>query len=93
MRLYFTQELEKKIKDINEREKRFYCLESNQKSATDECPSDSEQKLSQIDRTVPSTHIQAMNTLFDCTEDDEEGAQYYDLILNPERFTGFQTVY
>ncbi|XP_054167028.1 ERO1-like protein alpha [Oppia nitens] len=55
----------------------------------EDCPANSEQKLSQIDRTVSSTNIEAMNSLFDCTENDEEGTQYYDLLLNPERFTGY----
>lgn len=29
-----------------------------------------------------------MNRLFECSRDDSEQSQYYDLILNPERFTG-----
>ncbi|XP_015785740.1 ERO1-like protein beta [Tetranychus urticae] len=48
------------------------------------------QKLSKIDETVSSAHIETMDHLFECYERDQEEGQYIDLLLNPERFTGYK---
>ncbi|RWS08464.1 ERO1-like protein [Dinothrombium tinctorium] len=52
-----------------------------------DCPS-SNNELSQIDETVSSERVEAMDHLFECYEDDQEDGQYFDLSLNPERYTG-----
>lgn len=55
----------------------------------DDCPSDSPKKLSAINSTVSSKNIEAMNTLFECSElSGSDDAQYFDLLLNPEGYTG-----
>ena len=55
----------------------------------DDCPSDSTKKLSAINSTVSSKNIEAMNTLFECSElSGSDDAQYFDLLLNPEGYTG-----
>lgn len=53
-----------------------------------DCPSDSPKVLSAIDKTVSSDHVETMNSLFECSGHDHEDAQYIDLLLNPERYTG-----
>lgn len=33
--------------------------------------------------------VEALNVLFECSRDDTNEAQYYDLVRNPERYTGY----
>ncbi|RWS24313.1 ERO1-like protein [Leptotrombidium deliense] len=56
------------------------------KESKEECTSD--KQLSQIDETISSERVRTMDHLFECYEDDQEDGQYFDLSLNPERFTG-----
>lgn len=52
------------------------------------CPTDSPKELSKLDQTLQQNNVHELNRLFECSRDDSEQSQYYDLILNPERFTG-----
>ncbi|XP_017478215.1 PREDICTED: endoplasmic reticulum oxidoreductin-1-like [Rhagoletis zephyria] len=54
-----------------------------------DCPTNSPKALSELDRTLSKGNVDALNVLFECSRDDSEDSQYYDLILNPERFTGY----
>lgn len=33
-----------------------------------------------------------LNRLFECSRDDSEESQYYNLVLNPERYTGIKAI-
>lgn len=46
-----------------------------------------QEKLSQINNTISYEHEQSMDSLFECTYDED--GQYIDLLLNPERYTGY----
>lgn len=46
-----------------------------------------QEKLSQINNTISIEHEQSMDSLFECTYDED--GQYIDLLLNPERYTGY----
>ena len=52
------------------------------------CPTNSPKALSELDQTLSKGNVEALNVLFECSRDDSEDSQYYDLILNPERYTG-----
>lgn len=39
--------------------------------------------------TLPHGHVTTMNSIFECYVDEYEDGQYYDLQINPERFTGY----
>ena len=42
--------------------------------------------LSQVNETISSEHEETMDSLFECSNDED--GQYIDLLLNPERYTG-----
>lgn len=42
--------------------------------------------LSKVDATISSEHEETMDSLFECSNDED--GQYIDLLLNPERYTG-----
>lgn len=52
--------------------------------ASEECGQSS--ALSQVDATISSEHEETMDSLFECSNDED--GQYIDLLLNPERYTG-----
>lgn len=56
------------------------------------CPTNSPKALSKVDQTLPEGNVEELNILFECSRDDSEQSQYYDLILNPERYTGMGSV-
>ena len=57
-------------------------------SLDDDCPTNSPKALSQLDSTLSKGNVETLNVLFQCSEDDSEESEYYDLIRNPERYTG-----
>lgn len=52
--------------------------------SSEECGQSS--ALSQVDATISSEHEETMDSLFECSNDED--GQYMDLLLNPERYTG-----
>lgn len=48
---------------------------------------DEQEKLSQINDTISHEDEQSMDSLFECSYDED--GQYIDLLLNPERYTGY----
>ncbi|KAF7490630.1 ERO1-like protein beta [Sarcoptes scabiei] len=58
-------------------------------NSTDDCPTDSPKALSKLDQTLNQTNMNELNRLFECSRDDSEESQYYNLVLNPERYTGY----
>lgn len=52
------------------------------------CPTDSPKELSKVDQTLKQSNVNELNRLFECSRDDSEDSQYYDLLINPERYTG-----
>lgn len=48
--------------------------------------SDGSSNLSEINATISSEHEETMDSLFECSNDED--GQYIDLLLNPERYTG-----
>ncbi|OTF83655.1 ERO1-like protein [Euroglyphus maynei] len=59
------------------------------KAFDENCPTDSPKELSKLDQTLQQNNVQELNRLFECSRDDSEQSQYYDLVRNPERFTGY----
>lgn len=66
----------------------FLISELDREGLDKDCPTNSPKALSQLDQTLSKGNVDALNVLFECSRDDSEDSQYYDLILNPERFTG-----
>ncbi|XP_074604194.1 endoplasmic reticulum oxidoreductin-1-like protein isoform X2 [Brevipalpus obovatus] len=62
--------------------------EEKHDTSADDCTATS--RLSEVDRTISNEHVETMNTLFECYEHDQDDGQYIDLLLNPERYTGYK---
>ncbi|XP_075586321.1 endoplasmic reticulum oxidoreductin-1-like protein isoform X2 [Dermatophagoides farinae] len=71
-----------KFCDRSELPKEYLVLDEN-------CPTNSPKELSKLDQTLQQNNVHELNRLFECSRDDSEQSQYYDLVLNPERFTGY----
>lgn len=46
-------------------------------------------KLSTVNTELPSNQLDLLIKLFECNENDDHDAQYVDLLINPERYTGY----
>lgn len=46
-------------------------------------------QLQRINMSLPSGQESTMNSIFECYVTEYEDGQYYDLQINPERFTGY----
>lgn len=46
-------------------------------------------ELATVNTELPSDQLDLLIKLFECNDDDDPDSQYVDLLLNPERFTGY----
>lgn len=46
-------------------------------------------ELSTVNTELPSNQLDLLIKLFECNENDDHDAQYVDLLINPERYTGY----
>lgn len=46
-------------------------------------------ELATVNTNLPSDQLDLLTKLFECNDDDDPDSQYVDLLLNPERFTGY----
>lgn len=46
--------------------------------------------LSTVNTQLASSQLDLLIKLFECNDDDDPGARYVDLLLNPERYTGYK---
>ncbi|KAI2801945.1 oxidoreductase [Blomia tropicalis] len=77
-----------KFCDRSELPKSYLELDQNE-SDDDDCPKNSPKALSQLDQTLSKGNVETLNDLFQCSPDDSDDSEYYDLIRNPERYTGY----
>lgn len=54
---------------------------------TDDNNDDTE--LSTVNRELASDQLNTLIKLFECNDDDDHDSQYIDLLINPERYTGY----
>lgn len=47
------------------------------------------QELSNVNRELASDQLDILIKLFECNDDDDPDSQYVDLLINPERYTGY----
>lgn len=47
------------------------------------------EELSTVNTELPSNQLDLLIKLFECNENDDHDAQYVDLLINPERYTGY----
>jgi ERO1-like protein alpha len=61
-------------------------------SDPDQCPISSYEdsnELSTVNTKVDDDQLDLLTNLFECNDNDDHDGQYVDLLLNPERFTGY----